>query len=232
MIKIECVSLSNLNHDNQRLVIEQHKLRYKEVISKENWENIYIYDDMEFDQYDNIATEYIVAKNENNEVVGVTRLYPTTLPYMLENSFEYLSHSKFPSTPHIMEASRLVLDRDKLDKSERRPVIDKLILAYMERGLQRQIQGYVGFMLPKIWESTFIRVGWDVQWLGETQKLKGSNDVVRAAYIPVSEEIEANIRQVTGIKQNVLPPENAVIVPNSNIYVNVNSPSIERLKAA
>ena len=102
----------------------------------------------------------------------------------------------------------------------------------MERGLQRQIQGYVGFMLPKIWESTFIRVGWDVQWLGETQKLKGSNDVVRAAYIPVSEEIEANIRQVTGIKETVLTTENAVVVPNSNIYVNVNSPNIERLKAA
>ena len=44
-------------------------------------------DGMEFDQYDNLATEYYIARDVNNEVLGVTRSYPTTIPYMLQDVF-------------------------------------------------------------------------------------------------------------------------------------------------
>lgn len=41
---------------------------------------------MEFDQYDNLATEYYIARNTKGEVLGVTRSYPTTIPYMLSEA--------------------------------------------------------------------------------------------------------------------------------------------------
>lgn len=44
-------------------------------IQKERWDNIYVLDDMEFDRYDNLATEYLIARDDNNNVVGVTRTY-------------------------------------------------------------------------------------------------------------------------------------------------------------
>jgi hypothetical protein len=28
------------------------------------------------------------------------------------------------------------------------------------------IDAHVGFMLPRIWSSTFLRAGWDIEWLG------------------------------------------------------------------
>lgn len=220
MIEVDCVSmLSRPSSKANDLIIDQHKLRYREVIAKEKWGNVYVVGDMEFDQYDNIATEYLIAKNSRNEAVGVSRLYPTTLPYMLMESFKYLSGTPFPSSPEIMEASRLVLDRSKLSKEERKPVIDKLILAYMERGLQRKISGYIGFMLPKIWESTFLRVGWDVMWLGDEKILQDTGDVIRAGFMAVNEEMQAKIRDKIQISEPVLRNHSIATVSNDKIFM-------------
>ena len=200
---IDCVTIANSHNFGQNLIKAQHELRYKEVIAKENWSHIYTMNDMEFDRYDNLATEYFVARNAEGRVVGVTRSYPTTIPYMLSEAFEFLFSKDLPSSPKILEASRLVLDRDLLSKEDRRPIVDKLIVAYMERGLERNIDAYVGFMLPKIWESTFIRAGWDVMWLGDEMVLDDTGDLVRAALMPVSEEMNKKVRKTT----NILGPQ-------------------------
>ena len=144
--------------------------------------------------------------------------------------FPFLSSQDLPSSHKVHEASRLVLDRSLLTKEARRPIVDKLIVAYMERGIQRNIDGYVGFMLPRIWTSTFLRAGWDVEWLGPETALCGSLrspcacslssqvigqpglaqpgpgtcDVVRAAWMPVNERMEDKIRTATGLKKPVL----------------------------
>ena len=201
---IDCVSVANNHHFSGNLLSEQHSLRYREVVHKENWNDIYVIDGMEFDQYDNLATEYYIARNKEGQVVGVTRSYPTTIPYMLSGVFKFLLSQKAPSSPKIFEASRLVLDRTLLTKEERRPVVDELVVAYMERGLQRNLDAYVGFMLPKIWASTFQRTGWDVQWIGPELSLPKTNELVRAALMPVSEKMNRKVRQTTGLHDNIL----------------------------
>ena len=201
---IDCDSIINCNDFNKNLVVEQHKLRFKEVIQKEQWDNIYVLDNMEFDRYDNLATEYLIARDSNNNVVGVTRTYPTTIPYMLSEAFAYLFSKELPASPLIFEASRLVLDRSLLTKEQRKPVIDKLIVAYMERGLQRGIHAYVGFMLPKIWQSTFLRAGWDVAWVGPEMRLPNTNDTVQAGLMFVNEDMERKVRAATGIYHSVI----------------------------
>jgi acyl-homoserine lactone synthase len=201
---ISCVSMATNHHFDGNLLLEQHKLRYREVVDKEEWQNIYIMGGMEFDRYDNLATEYFVATDDKGRVVGVTRSYPTTIPYMLSDAFTFLSDTPMPSNPRIFEASRLVLDRTLLSKEDRKPVIDQLVLAYMERGLQRGIDAYVGFMLPKIWDSTFVRIGWDIQWLGDEVTLTGTGEVVRAALMPVNKTIEKKMRLMTGLHNPIL----------------------------
>lgn len=201
---ISCVSMATNHHFDGNLLLGQHKLRYREVVDKEEWQNIYIMGGMEFDRYDNLATEYFVATDNKGRVVGVTRSYPTTIPYMLSDAFTFLSDTPMPSNPKIFEASRLVLDRSLLSKEERKPVIDQLVLAYMERGLQRGIDAYVGFMLPKIWDSTFVRIGWDIQWLGKEVTLAGTGEIVRAALMPVNKTIEKKMRLMTGLHDTIL----------------------------
>jgi len=161
-------------------------------------------DEMEFDRYDNVATEYFIARNREGDVVGVARSYPTTIPYMLSDVFSFLCSKGLPSSHKVHEASRLVLDRTLLGKDARRPVVDELVVAYMERGMQRKIDGYVGFMLPRIWNSTFTRAGWDVEWLGPEMLLPGTTDIVRAAFMPVNKRMNDKIREATGVRKPVL----------------------------
>ena len=201
---IECVTIATSHCFPGNLVADQHRLRYREVIEKEDWGDVYVANEMEFDRYDNIATEYFVARNPDGKVVGVTRSYPTTIPYMLSDVFPYLSQQQLPSSPRILEASRLVLDRSLLTKEARRPIVNVLIVAYMERGLQRGIDAYVGFMIPAIWGSTFLRAGWEVEWLGPEIALPGATDIVRAALMPVNERINDMLRETTGITDDIL----------------------------
>lgn len=209
---IDCVSIATNHHFPGNLVSEQHRLRYREVVAKEHWRDIFIQDDMEFDAFDNLATEYFVARAKGR-VIGVARSYPTSLPYMLSETFNFLANRKLPTSPKIHEASRLVLDRSLLTREDRRPVIDALVVAYMERGLQRGIDAYVGFMLPKIWASTFVRAGWDVQWLGPEVALPKTNEIVRAALMPVNDAMNRKVRATTGITENILNFGTADVVP-------------------
>jgi N-acyl-L-homoserine lactone synthetase len=201
---IDCVTIATSHRFPGNLVAAQHRLRYQEVIAKEDWSNIYVADEMEFDRYDNVATEYFIARNSDGDVLGVARSYPTTIPYMLSDIFPFLASRELPSSHRVHEASRLVLDRSLLSKDARRPIVNELIVAYMERGLQRNIDAYVGFMLPRIWDSTFLRAGWDVEWLGPEIALSGTTDIVRAAWMPVSKRINDKIREATGIRKPVL----------------------------
>ena len=201
---IECVTIATSHRFPGNLIAAQHRLRYREVIAKEDWSNIYVADEMEFDRYDNVATEYFVSRDAEGRVVGVCRSYPTTIPYMLSDAFGFLAARTLPASHKIHEASRLVLDRSLLSKDARRPIVDQLIVAYMERGLQRNIDAYVGFMLPRIWDSTFLRAGWDVEWLGPEIALPGTDDIVRAALMPVNEWMNDKIREATGLRKPVL----------------------------
>jgi N-acyl-L-homoserine lactone synthetase len=79
---------------------------------------------------------------------------------MLSDVFSFLCSEALPSSHKVHEASRLVLDRSLLTKEARRPIVDELIVAYMERGMHRNIDAYVGFMLPRIWNSTFLRANY------------------------------------------------------------------------
>jgi N-acyl-L-homoserine lactone synthetase len=203
-MKIDCVSISTIHHFPGNLVSEQHQLRYREVIVKEGWGDVYVMGHNEFDKYDNIATEYFVARDEQGKVVGVVRTYPTTIPSMLNETFNFLSTRSLPADPKVLDCSRMVLDRTALTREKRKPVVNALVLAVQERGLQRELRGYVGFMLPKIWASTFVGAGWQMEWLDEEKALPKSGDVVRAAFMPVSEAVRNNIRSVTGITGEIL----------------------------
>lgn len=212
---IECVSIATAHCFSGNPIAAQHRLRYREVVAKEEWGNIYVADDMEFDRYDNVATEYFMARDPEGRILGVCRSYPTAIPYMIWDVFPFLSSRGLPASCKIHEASRLVLDRSLISREARRPIVDELMVAYMERGLQRKIDAYIGFMLPKIWESTFLRVGWELEWLGPETALPGTPDIVRAALIPVNDRMNAKIRGATGITESVLNfgSESARLVP-------------------
>lgn len=198
---IDCVTIPTSHHFTGNLVREQHRLRYAECIVREGWRDLYALDELEFDQYDTLATEYFVSRDETGRVVGVIRSNPTTIPYMLEECFPFLSHYSLPREAHIFEASRLVVDRTLLNSDQRAVVVNQLLVGLMERGLQRRLTEYIGFMTPHIWERTFCRIGWTPEWLGPEIGLVRSRYTVRAARVPVSQSIHERLREFTRLSE-------------------------------
>src|SRR5215510_12446400 len=120
---IDCVSISTSHHFAGNLVREQHQLRYAEVFVKEGWRDVYAINDLEFDRYDTLETEYFVSRNEAGRVMGVIRSNPTTIPYMIEERFPFLIEGSLPNDSHVLETSRLVVDRTTLTTPEERAVV-------------------------------------------------------------------------------------------------------------
>ena len=87
----------------------RHKLfkyRYDVFVKRLGWE-LDTPDGVEKDQFDHEDTLYVVAKSDNNDVVGCARLLPTTEPYLLEKVFpELLNGMEIPKSEDVWEISR------------------------------------------------------------------------------------------------------------------------------
>src|SRR3989344_1285101 len=64
-------------------------------------------DALELDQFDRDDTVYVIAQNEDGEVIGTARLLPTTRPYLLAEVFpQLLNGAPAPDAPEVWELSR------------------------------------------------------------------------------------------------------------------------------
>lgn len=80
--------------------------RHKVFVEKLGWQ-LNCHDLLENDQFDRPDTVYVIAKNENDDIVGIARLLPTTQPYLLGDVFpELLNGVQPPASNDIWELSR------------------------------------------------------------------------------------------------------------------------------
>lgn len=93
--------------------------RYKVFVEKLGWE-LDTPVGYERDQFDNPETIYVVARNSKKEIIGCSRLLPTSEPYLLSEVFpELLGGNPPPHSPEIWEISRfsaLDLNASSLEK--------------------------------------------------------------------------------------------------------------------
>ncbi|MEI7668695.1 MAG: acyl-homoserine-lactone synthase [Pseudomonadota bacterium] len=199
---IEFVTLDNANKFTGNPLVDQHKLRFKSIIQRQNWD-VPNYREMEFDQYDNPAAKYLIFRDENFVARGVSRLYPTTLPYMLEEVFpHFVTYRDIPKSHNILEGSRFCIDQT-LQPDIRKRIAREIVIGYLEAALYFNIEAIVGMMYPAYLRSLFISNGWDIEYLGDIKILADGNKA-RAALLPVSEDVLAKVRQTTGIYENIV----------------------------
>jgi N-acyl-L-homoserine lactone synthetase len=185
------------------------RLRYRSVIKRQDWD-VPTYQDMEYDNYDNIATKYFVWRDKDNEVRGTARLNPTTRPYMLQQAFPHLAtYESYPNDNTIWEGSRICVDKD-LSPDERRNVIAELGLAYCEYGVSEGITRIIGLMHPVFWKTVYINNGWETFWYGDVTPLT-NGERVRAGGLMVSESALERLREVSGIHTSVLNIDNLTL---------------------
>ncbi len=198
---IKAITLENA-HLSGGVLPSLFRLRKKMFVDLQGWE-IPTFNGMEYDAYDNPATTYLVYTDENDKALGMVRLYPTDRQYMLSDVWpEIVEYIDLPKSINIWEGSRFVIDND-LSRELRTKIKHELVCAFLEFGISKDIEEYIGVMPPKIWESVFINSGWPIQKLGETISLPDGSEIY-AGQFKVSKEQLLNVRKKTGIYYDVL----------------------------
>jgi acyl homoserine lactone synthase len=199
---IEFVTVENMNRFPGNALAAQHRLRYRSIIERQDWD-VPNYGEMEFDQYDNPAAKYLVYRDDNYVARGVSRFYPTTLPYMLEQLFsDFVADRDMPKSPRVWEGSRFCIDQT-LPPQTRKRIAHEIVVGYLEAGLRHGIEGIVGLMYPAYWRSLFTSAGWEIEYMGDVTLLADGNKA-RSAWLPVSESVLARVRKATGIHETIV----------------------------
>lgn len=88
------------------LMTDLARYRHKVFVEKLGWQLKCEYG-LEYDQFDRDDTIYVVAKNDDDQIVGTARLLPTSRPYLLGEVFPQLLNGQLPPcSDDIWELSR------------------------------------------------------------------------------------------------------------------------------
>lgn len=99
-----------------RDTLDQHfRFRHDIFVKECGWTDFDLDGEREQDRYDDEHAVYGVALTGNDRVVGCMRLYPSTQPHMLSETFAHLVEGPVPSQDDVVELSRLAVARDKRD---------------------------------------------------------------------------------------------------------------------
>lgn len=198
---IYCINHRTIKYFGNAWVSQFH-LRYKLLIDKQYWQ-VGRFQGMEYDQFDTPAATYLVWQDKDGVVRGSVRTVPTDRPYMLKDLWpDMVEKIPLPNSLSTWEATRFCID-DSLPKELRQRIRHELVLAFLEFGLKNDIQQMIGVMPMKLWQRVFVESGWDIDFLGKEKRLD-ERDTIIAGLMPISLEILANVRKITGVAHPVL----------------------------
>ena len=179
------------------LFIAQHKLRHREFIARQAYAVKEIAG-LEFDQYDHLASIYLIYSEDGKTALGVSRLSPVSYGCMLQDIFpEMVDDQRLFSLPGVWEATRFCVD-SRLGPEKRRKIIQHLACAYIEFALEHRIDCIIGLMHTLLLKTVFERNGVVMNRLGDVREI-GHHTRVQAAAIPIHKEQLRTVYQHTGL---------------------------------
>jgi acyl homoserine lactone synthase len=186
------------------LLRQMHQLRCRVFRDRLGWD-VEVEDGEERDEFDELDPVYLLALDDQEQVVGSWRLLPTTGPYMLKDTFpELLEGQPAPQHSKVWECSRFSVDmpqgcRDGLAaiNSITGELFHAMVEFCMENGITEMVTVYdlrVARILPRV--GCKPRQTTAVRRIGITKALAG--------WFPINRDVLANIEQATGIRESVL----------------------------
>lgn len=199
---IECVTIETNHLFPNNPIAAQHQLRYRMIIERQNWD-VPVIRNLEYDQYDNPSTIYLIWRDHAGIARGMSRLYPTDRTFMLQECFSHtVQYVDMPRGADILEGSRFCID-NTLPVELRKRIAHEIILAYLEYGLSNHITKIIGIMYPVYWRNLFEKNGWPTVWIGDcVQTPDGKKS--RSATLEVSHNVLKNVQLNTGIMHSVI----------------------------
>jgi N-acyl-L-homoserine lactone synthetase len=166
--------------------------------------------EMEFDEYDQPYSHYIVHLNSHGEVDATCRLLPTSMPYMIADHYpEFVENIPLPNTNEIWEISRFCAS-EAARKQSGGKIVGQLVAAAIEFGLTRGVKNYVALATDNVIPVIKRVAGWDPQPLGPRKKTP--DDFAYSVIYTVSTEMLDAVKKKNKISASLL--EVSFEIPN------------------
>ena len=199
---IECVTLETAHLFPGNPIAAQHKLRYRAIIERQQWD-VPVINGLEYDNYDNPSAIYLIYRDKNLVARGVARLCHTDRPFMFKEVFPHMcEQGPVPVGHDILEGSRFCIDRD-LPIDMRRRVAAEIVCSSLEYCLAFGVKKMIGVMYPVYWKNLFSDNGLEVTWLGSSVRTPDGKKS-RAGYIVATPASIAAFREKTGLTAPVI----------------------------
>ncbi len=155
----------------------------------------------EIDQFDTDNTVYLLSCTQEGELVGGTRMMPTTAPHMMSDVFGFLCDYPAPIGPMVWEGSRYFV-RKKFRKTPAIQVAHtEMLCGMMETCLVYGIEQFI-FVINGFHASGMIALGWDIVPLGAPKEIDGNP--IMAFVVNVRPEGLQAMRRTFGIESKPL----------------------------
>jgi len=187
------------------LYLSQFRLRHQEFIERQNY-NVKTLHGMEFDEYDTLASVYVVYSEDGQEALGCSRLTPTDKGCMLADHWpELVTDKTLLNAPDIWEGTRFCIN-SHLPAATRQVICRQISLAYLEFGLANNVSQIIGLMPTLILRTVFERSGISLERLGPAQAI-GAHARIQAASIRITAQQLEQARRKTGLAGLTQPDE-------------------------
>ncbi len=197
---IDAITLETAHHLGDALP-SMHRLRHRIFVERQHYQ-VPCWRGMEWDQFDTPAAVYLLWRDPASQVRAVSRLIPTTMPYMIQQLWpELVERGDIPARSDVWEVTRFGIDR-ALDPATRTRIFGEMFCAYAEFGLRTSISEYIFVTPAKVIDSALGNAGVDVQRLSLPRRL-GTLPVV-VARSPVSQDALLKLRRHHAVPGPVL----------------------------
>lgn len=162
-----------------------------------NWTNLTRPDGLERDQFDNEDATYILA-SEKGQIIGGSRLVPTTRPHLLSEVFPYLASVRgLPRAVDIYEWTRMFVVKNRRDgRTMGGQTRGMVICGVLEHCLDNGITGLTA-LIEMFWLPLFNSMGWNLTPLGLPELINGEWSI--AVKMAIDENTLASTRAFHGI---------------------------------
>lgn len=205
MGRILVVDWSNRQLCQQQL--ERHfRLRHEIYVVERRWQALGRPIDIEMDAFDTEHAVYLLAVDSSGDVIGGSRMVPTTQPHLLGNVFPQLANGTPPRAPDIYEWTRFFIAFPYRRTGTSARLAGEVLCGLLEASLRFGIRK-ISVVCEAFWPDRLRALGWTVEVLGERLQLENCETV--GALIEVSQEALGSTRRFYGIEGPVLFPPGA-----------------------
>ena len=202
MGRIVIVDWSNRKHWQDQL--ERHfRLRHEIYVVERRWQALARPIDIEMDAFDTEHAIYLLALDGSGDVIGGSRLVPTTQPHLLGDVFPQLAKGMPPRAPDIYEWTRFFIAFPHRTAGRSARLAGEVLCGLLEASLQLGTRK-ISVVCEAFWPDRLRALGWSVAILGERLRLEDCEIV--GALIEVTEAALESTRRCYGIEGSVLHP--------------------------